>query len=53
VLLIEDTGFLLCHVVLPKTNSDHTIDGTFTGWHSPIVKDTSVRRILDFQTVLG
>ena len=23
------------------------------GWHSPIVTDTSVRRILDFQTVLG
>jgi len=22
-------------------------------WHSPIVTDTSVRRILDFQTVLG
>ena len=31
LLLIEATGFLLCHVVLPKTNSDHIIDSTFTG----------------------
>jgi hypothetical protein len=30
-ILIEDAGFLLCHVVPSKTTTAHVFDGTFVG----------------------
>jgi membrane fusion protein len=49
--LLEEEGRLDSQIALQKSRVV-LVTQAFQ-WHSPIVTDTSVRRILDFQTVLG
>ena len=53
-LLINLRGYVcICGMSAPNNLSGRTSSIERAVWHSPIVTDTSVRRILDFQTVPG